>query len=144
MPNSNRISKMSFSVSHCSSFQLPMELLLYTSYCEIFATFLDTTTQTSSRPKESSPIVEILQYINNFIFSIIFSEATGSVFKHQCSWWLSRMIWVESTADVPDASWEFCILLTGEWKKICTKAVASVLLCFNEKADGCELEREED
>ncbi len=51
---------------------------------------------------------------------------------------------MESTADVPDASWEFCILLTGEWKKICTKAVASVLLCFNEKADGCELEREED
>lgn len=31
--------------------------------------------------KESSVIVEILQYINNFIFSIIFSEATGSVFK---------------------------------------------------------------
>ncbi len=79
--------------------------------------------------------VEILQYINNFIFSIIFSEATGSVFE--------TSVQSQQNDLSGEHSWR-TKRFVGEWKKICTKAVASVLLGFNEKADGCELEREED
>lgn len=50
--------------------------------------------------------------------------------KH--SWWTKHFVGILSLVDRK---------ITEE---IYTKAAASVLLCFNEKADGCEVEREED